>query len=60
MEGALGEAFSDQRSAFSPQLLMLGQAKTADLEVLLPSGLVQRFGGVTADRIVTITEGKVL
>jgi hypothetical protein len=38
----------------------LGPAKMADLEVRWPSGLVQRFGGVTADRIVTITEGKAL
>jgi hypothetical protein len=38
----------------------LGPAKTADLEVRWPSGLVQGFEGVTADKIVTITEGKAL
>jgi len=38
----------------------LGPAKTADLEVRWPCGLVQRFAGVAADRILTITEGKPL
>jgi len=38
----------------------LGPAKTADLEVRWLSGLVQKFAGVTADRIVAITEGKPL
>ena len=38
----------------------LGSAKTADLEIRWPSGLMQKFTAVAADRIVTITEGKPL
>ena len=35
----------------------LGAAVTADVKVRWPSGLVQTFEKVAADRIVTITEG---
>ena len=36
----------------------LGEAKTADLEVTWPSGIVDVLKGVAANRIVTIVEGK--
>ncbi len=35
----------------------LGSATTADLSVRWPNGLEERFPGVAADRIVTLTEG---
>ena len=38
----------------------LGAAKTADLEIRWPSGLVQKLPSVAVDRILTITEGKML
>ncbi len=46
---------NDQRLHFG-----LGAAKWADLEVRWPSGLIQKFDRVAADRILTITEGKPL
>ena len=45
-------------SASDPRLHFgLGAAAVADLEVRWPSGLVQKFSRVAADRIVTIIEG---
>lgn len=38
----------------------LGTARSADLEIRWPSGLVQNCDKVAADRILTITEGKPL
>ena len=35
----------------------LGEATSADLEVRWPSGVVDRLGGVAADRVVTVVEG---
>lgn len=36
----------------------LGDAKTADIEVRWPLGLVEKFAGVSVDQIIHITEGK--
>jgi enediyne biosynthesis protein E4 len=53
---------ASQSSFFSANDLRLhfglGAATSADLEVLWPSGLKQRFANIKADRIVTIEEGK--
>ena len=58
------QEITSQSSFFSsndPRLHFgLGPVKNVDLEVRWPSGLVQKFQGVAADRIVTITEGKAL
>lgn len=36
----------------------LGAAKSADIEVIWPSGIVDRLEGVTVDRVVVVHEGK--
>jgi hypothetical protein len=36
----------------------LGKAETVDLEVHWPSGQIDKMVGITANRVVTIIEGK--
>ena len=36
----------------------LGDAKTADIEVRWPSGVIDRLAGVAANRVITVVEGR--